>query len=65
MALGLAYRRHDTSAISGDPRPPRIMWPLVLSPEIWSGKLIEKFYAATVLSAISNTDYEGEIKSYG
>lgn len=27
-------------------------------PEIWSGKLIEKFYAATVLSAISNTDYK-------
>lgn len=34
-------------------------------PEIWSGKLIEKFYAATVLSAISNTDYEGEIKNQG
>src|SRR5215831_4715009 len=34
-------------------------------PEIWSGKLIENFYAATVLAAISNTDYEGEIKSYG
>lgn len=34
-------------------------------PEIWSGKLIEKFYASTVLSAISNTDYEGEIKSQG
>lgn len=34
-------------------------------PEIWSGKLIENFYDATVLSAISNTDYEGEIKSYG
>jgi P22 coat protein - gene protein 5. len=34
-------------------------------PEIWSGKLIEKFYAATVLAAIANTDYEGEIKSYG
>lgn len=34
-------------------------------PEIWSGKLIEKFYAATVLSAISNTDYEGEIKGQG
>jgi hypothetical protein len=31
-------------------------------PEIWSGKLIEKFYASTVLAAISNTDYEGEIK---
>lgn len=34
-------------------------------PEIWSGKLIDKFYAATVLAAISNTDYEGEIKSQG
>lgn len=34
-------------------------------PEIWSGKLIEKFYASTVLAAISNTDYEGEIKQYG
>jgi len=26
-------------------------------PEIWSGKLIENFYDATVLAAISNTDY--------
>lgn len=34
-------------------------------PEIWSGKLIEKFYNATVLSAIANTDYEGEIKNMG
>jgi hypothetical protein len=34
-------------------------------PEIWSGKLVEKFYDATVLSAISNTDYEGEIKNQG
>lgn len=34
-------------------------------PEIWSGKLIENFYDATVLSAISNTDYEGEIRSFG
>ena len=34
-------------------------------PEIWSGKLIENFYDATVLSAISNTDYEGEIKNMG
>jgi hypothetical protein len=34
-------------------------------PEIWSGKLIEKFYASTVLSAISNTDYEGEVKDRG
>jgi len=34
-------------------------------PEIWSGKLIENFYDATVLAAISNTDYEGEIRQYG
>lgn len=34
-------------------------------PAIWSGKLVEKFYASTVLSAISNTDYEGEIKNHG
>jgi hypothetical protein len=34
-------------------------------PEIWSAKLIEKFYASTVLAAISNTDYEGEIQNMG
>jgi len=34
-------------------------------PTIWSGKLIEKFYASTVLAAISNTDYQGEIKNQG
>lgn len=34
-------------------------------PQIWSGKLIEKFYGTTVLAAISNTDYEGEIKNKG
>jgi hypothetical protein len=34
-------------------------------PEIWSGKLIENFYDATVCAAISNTDYEGEIKAHG
>ena len=34
-------------------------------PEIWSGKLIEKFYSATVLAAIANTDYEGEIRGQG
>ena len=32
---------------------------------MWSGKLIENFYDATVLAAISNTDYEGEIKNMG
>jgi len=37
----------------------------VFIPSIWSGKLIEKFYDATVLAAISNTDYEGEITNFG
>lgn len=37
----------------------------IFIPEIWSGKLIERFYATTVLAAISNTDYEGEIKNQG
>ena len=34
-------------------------------PEIFSGKLVRKFYDHTVFAAISNTDYEGEIKSMG
>lgn len=34
-------------------------------PEIWSMKLLEKFYDATVLAGISNTDYEGEIRNQG
>lgn len=34
-------------------------------PEVWSGKLVEKFYDATVFGAIANTDYEGEISQMG
>jgi len=34
-------------------------------PEVWSGKLLVKFYDATVVAAIANTDYEGEIKNHG
>ena len=34
-------------------------------PALWSGKMTDKFYDATVLAAISNTDYEGEIKDFG
>lgn len=34
-------------------------------PEIWSGKLVEKFYDATVFGEIANTDYEGEITEMG
>ena len=34
-------------------------------PTIWSGKLLPKFYKASVFGDIANTDYEGEIKKYG
>lgn len=34
-------------------------------PEIWSAKLVEKYYDGTVLTQITNTDYEGEISDYG
>jgi len=34
-------------------------------PQVWSGKLVEKFYDATVFGEIANTDYEGEIKNMG
>ncbi len=34
-------------------------------PELWAGKLIEKFYLSTVWAAISNTDYQGMIKDQG
>jgi hypothetical protein len=34
-------------------------------PEVWSGKLVEKFYDATVFGEIANTDYEGEISKMG
>lgn len=34
-------------------------------PQIWSEKLVEKFYATSVFPAISNTDYEGSIKAQG
>lgn len=36
-----------------------------LIPEIWAGKLLTKFYAATALAEIANTDYEGEISAQG
>lgn len=34
-------------------------------PEVWTGKLLVKYYEATVLADISNTDYEGDIKNDG
>jgi hypothetical protein len=37
----------------------------VFIPQIWSGKLQVKFYQSTVLSSITNNDWEGEIKDQG
>lgn len=37
----------------------------VTIPQLWSGKLLVKFYEASVIPAISNTEYEGEIKDQG
>lgn len=34
-------------------------------PTIWAGKLLEKFYDASVVPQISNTDYEGLISAQG
>lgn len=34
-------------------------------PELYSGKLVEKFYKTTVFGEIASTDYEGEIAGYG
>ena len=53
MALGLPVLA-QSSILSGSQRLPDYAAAGFI-PEIWSGKLIEKFYAATVLAAISNT----------
>jgi hypothetical protein len=66
MTTGVGIAGSGTSPVlypAGSPAPDYQTAGFI--PEIWSGKLIEKFYAATVLAAISNTDYEGEIKSHG
>lgn len=34
-------------------------------PTLWSGKLAEKFYAASTFADCSNTDWEGDIKNMG
>jgi len=34
-------------------------------PTLWSGKLAQKFYAATVFGEIANTDWQGDITGMG
>lgn len=37
----------------------------VFIPEIWSTNLVKEYYDGTVLSQITNTEYEGEISAHG
>jgi hypothetical protein len=54
-------------------RPPTYAPPSVPVPEysgafiptLWSSSLVEKFYDASIMPAISNSNYEGEIKQQG
>ncbi|MBA3605217.1 MAG: hypothetical protein H0W46_04445 [Acidimicrobiia bacterium] len=39
--------------------------PAKFIPDVWSGKMQVKFYAATCLSEVTNNDWEGEIKDVG
>ena len=62
MAFQVAASPYPTAPAGQNPNP---AYTGNFIPEIWSGKMIEKFYATTVLAAIANTNYEGEIKSHG
>lgn len=65
MAFGLAGAMTTPAIYPSGSSQPSTAYSGTFIPEIWSAKLVEKFYAATVLAAISNTDYEGEIRQFG
>lgn len=65
MAFGLAGSMTTPAIYPSGSSQPSTAYSGTFIPEIWSAKLVEKFYAATVLAAISNTDYEGEIRQFG
>jgi hypothetical protein len=48
---------------SGPPAHPAYSGNLI--PTLWAKKLLERFYDASVVPSISQTDYEGEIKNMG
>lgn len=50
---------------SNDQATPGPVYSGTFIPTLWSAKVIEKFYSATVLAAIANTDYEGDIANQG
>lgn len=45
--------------------PPHPDYSGKMIPTIWAKKLLQRFYDATVLAEITNTDYEGEIRNMG
>ena len=65
MAYSLATGATSPAIYPSGSASPTTAYSGTFIPEIWSGKLIEKFYASTVLAAISNSDYEGEIRNQG
>jgi hypothetical protein len=56
----MAYTINSSASPTPDPA-----YSGIFIPTLWSGKMVEKFYDASVLPAISNSDYEGEITNYG
>jgi hypothetical protein len=60
--MAVIANANTTSPAHGTYNPTRTG---VTIPQLWSGKLLVKFYEASVVPAISNTEYEGEIKSQG
>jgi len=65
MPIAPAGPRAGATIIADGVTAPSPAYSGVFIPELWSGKLIEKFYDSTVLAAIANTDYEGEISNFG
>lgn len=58
----MAYPLAGTPWSGSHPNPP---YAGNYIPEIWSLRMLQKYYAATVLREIANTDYEGEIRRMG
>ena len=58
----MAFPLASTPWAGSHPNPP---YSGTFIPELWSVRMIAKYYAATVLSEIANTDYEGEIRNFG
>lgn len=60
VLFGSPHIAYGVNAASGHPQ-----YDGTFIPEVWSSKLVEKFYDATVFGEIANTDYEGEIAGQG